>query len=559
MKRFIYFFILISLSQHLLAQNTEPTGTTPQTKKIDKQLNDIAEKSKTFVDPKYETLLLKLKSDSEKEGYDWGVLRSGNYLTSVYLGIGEDKKTIDLANDLKKIAKDKKDIYGHISSIYRRSALALGYLGLNDASFEDFQKAIAHAKTVENNDRRMQLLSFAYENINVYYENRGAERAANDSMFVNYKRSLAMAKMISNKDDVVHIDQKYDLIAYMNMRLGLFYLEHEAIKGYLESAEKYLLEAQKIYENKKYNIDPANKAQTLNELSRLYILKKDYQKAIESATRSLEFEKLHSYPLVRKKSYEFLLEAYLEIGDNEKSKFYRDKYTVLNDSLDYVKKQDANTTMKEMVSEVDNEHKQNSKKQWIITGILVLAAAIATIIIWRIRSKRQRKNYEQTLYNLKNMASISSLEPINIINEVGDEESDSIIDELKTSSIRTQISSETEIRLLKKLNAFEKSEKFLKKDITLSILSAQMNTNSKYLSEVIKNNKSLSFSNYINNLRIDYIVQKLYNDPKYREYKISYLAEESGYSSSQVFVVVFKKIYGMTPSYFIQSLKDDNI
>ncbi|MCX8525309.1 hypothetical protein OF897_15430 [Chryseobacterium formosus] len=148
--------------------------------------------------------------------------------------MGEDKKTIDIANDLKKIAKDKKDIYGHISSIYRRSALALGYLGLNDASFEDFQEAIAHAKTVENNDRRMQLLSFAYENINVYYENRGAERAANDSMFINYKRSLAMAKMISDKDDVVHIDQKYDLIAYMNMRLGLFYLEHEAIKGYLE-------------------------------------------------------------------------------------------------------------------------------------------------------------------------------------------------------------------------------------------------------------------------------------------------------------------------------------
>jgi YesN/AraC family two-component response regulator len=53
-------------------------------------------------------------------------------------------------------------------------------------------------------------------------------------------------------------------------------------------------------------------------------------------------------------------------------------------------------------------------------------------------------------------------------------------------------------------------------------LAAQLNTNTKYLSEAIKNNRSQNFNNYINNLRINYIVHKLYNDPKYREYKISW-------------------------------------
>ena len=124
---------------------------------------------------------------------------------------------------------------------------------------------------------------------------------------------------------------------------------------------------------------------------------------------------------------------------------------------------------------------------------------------------------------------------------------------------KNTIPADTKIRILKGLAAFEKSEKFLKKDLTISSLAAQLNTNTKYLSEAIKNNRSENFSNYINSLRINYIVHKLYNDPKYREYKISYLAEECGYASSQVFVIAFKKINGLTPSYFIQNLKDDQV
>ncbi|NHQ67331.1 helix-turn-helix transcriptional regulator, partial [Elizabethkingia miricola] len=46
----------------------------------------------------------------------------------------------------------------------------------------------------------------------------------------------------------------------------------------------------------------------------------------------------------------------------------------------------------------------------------------------------------------------------------------------------------------------------------------------------------------------------LYNNPLYREYKISYLAEECGYSSHQVFITAFRKETGMTPSYFIKQL-----
>lgn len=43
----------------------------------------------------------------------------------------------------------------------------------------------------------------------------------------------------------------------------------------------------------------------------------------------------------------------------------------------------------------------------------------------------------------------------------------------------------------------------------------------------------------------------------YREFKINYLAEECGFSSSKVFLAAFKKTTGVTPSYYITNLKKD--
>lgn len=110
--------------------------------------------------------------------------------------------------------------------------------------------------------------------------------------------------------------------------------------------------------------------------------------------------------------------------------------------------------------------------------------------------------------------------------------------------------------ILKKIIRFENSDKYLRKDINLTWLSNHLNTNTKYLSEVIKIHRNKSFNNYINGLRIEYITRKLYENPVYREYKITYLAEECGYASPQVFVIAFKKEIGVTPSYFVEQLKN---
>ncbi len=118
------------------------------------------------------------------------------------------------------------------------------------------------------------------------------------------------------------------------------------------------------------------------------------------------------------------------------------------------------------------------------------------------------------------------------------------------------IPKETEEQLLIKLKEFENSLDFTSKEISLSRLALQFETNTKYLSELINAHKQKNFNTYINELRINYITDKLKNDPQYLQYKISYLAEDSGFSSHSVFATVFKSVTGISPTTFITILQN---
>ena len=92
--------------------------------------------------------------------------------------------------------------------------------------------------------------------------------------------------------------------------------------------------------------------------------------------------------------------------------------------------------------------------------------------------------------------------------------------------------------------------------MSLALLASQFETNTKYLSEIINTYKNKNFNSYINELRINYITDRLKNNKTYLQYKISYLAEESGFSSHSSFATVFKAVTGIPPTVFIELLRD---
>lgn len=118
-----------------------------------------------------------------------------------------------------------------------------------------------------------------------------------------------------------------------------------------------------------------------------------------------------------------------------------------------------------------------------------------------------------------------------------------------------RVTAETLQKLLKKLERFEKSNLYLKNSISLFKLTAYCDSNVKYVSHVLNFHKEKDFNNYINELRIQYVLKKLHSDANYRKYKIAILAKESGFSSPNKFSFVFKNSKGVLPSTYIRNLE----
>ncbi|RXM42759.1 helix-turn-helix domain-containing protein [Flavobacterium sp. YO64] len=122
----------------------------------------------------------------------------------------------------------------------------------------------------------------------------------------------------------------------------------------------------------------------------------------------------------------------------------------------------------------------------------------------------------------------------------------------------TDISQETVQQIIKHLERFERDKKFLHKEATLATLTVRFNTNSKYLSKVIYHRSGKRFADYINDLKIDYLVELLRNSSMHRNYSIGSLAEEAGFTSTPRFTNAFHSKTGISVSYFLKELKKEN-
>jgi len=108
--------------------------------------------------------------------------------------------------------------------------------------------------------------------------------------------------------------------------------------------------------------------------------------------------------------------------------------------------------------------------------------------------------------------------------------------------------------ILEKITDFENRKGYLKKDIDATKLAKAFGTNYKYLSRVIRLHRDNGYTNYINSLRVDYMVARLKEEPLLRRYANAALAEEAGFSTTQHFTKAFKKRTGISPGYFVGEL-----
>ncbi|WP_165585219.1 AraC family transcriptional regulator [Chryseobacterium soli] len=262
---------------------------------------------------------------------------------------------------------------------------------------------------------------------------------------------------------------------------------------------------------------------------------------------------------LKKAVYSNINDYYEGTGDNYKASLYAGKYMKAYDGL--------SARTREFAGTVENPFKSNETsgplniaKNAVI--IILCAALIGLIISFRLKQKKQHskfKNIIRTRVYVKDSPQKFFNKPDDHeFSNISVEEMDDTNDESTRKRNEPIMTSETETKLLELLEEFEKGILYNSKNMSLPFLAGELNTNTKYLSYVINQHKNADFKTYINRLRITYIVDKLINDEKYRQYKISILADECGFSSHSKFASVFKAVTDFSPSAYIKHISSDN-
>ena len=99
----------------------------------------------------------------------------------------------------------------------------------------------------------------------------------------------------------------------------------------------------------------------------------------------------------------------------------------------------------------------------------------------------------------------------------------------------------------------EEDRLFLKKGLSKEDLARAVHSNSRYISDCINRKAGCSFTDYVNDYRIRYARQLLYENPDMR---LADISEESGFSSEVTFYRNFKARTGQTPGEWLDAQKD---
>lgn len=298
-----------------------------------------------------------------------------------------------------------------------------------------------------------------------------------------------------------------------------------------------------IFNEKNKNTIGYYNIEALLLLSKIDFYENNYLEALKQLEKALSFNDALKNKYIQDEIYDQEIVNYLALNDTFSFKNANVDFERIHSEVESLDQETTNIAYNLILEE--NNYKKNLKEAYYVRLFRIIG--ICTIVILFILFLFWYKNYQRN----KSLLEIISYLKVTRKNLISNYK------EKKEYSKKITIPQKTEEILLSKLQKFEKSSRFLNKDLSLAVLAGQFETNTKYLSEIINSNYNVNYNTYINKLRISYIVDKLKTDSNYLNYKISYLAESSGFSSHSSFATVFKSITGISPVKFIELLKEE--
>ncbi len=446
-----------------------------------------------------------------------------------------------------------------LADVYLSKGNAIVYLGDNKKALLNYLNALDIAKKLKsleyealangNIAKIKRRMGFYEEALSIYKNNvRLAEENDFKSKMILINSYMGVGGTflrLKQPDSTLNYSEKglqkslaiNDLegVSYFYIDIGIAYF----IKGNFEIAIAYLQKAEKITKG-------LNNQNRLTEIyyyiGKSYFELENYEDAIsflkkvETIVDEKNTKKGVTFnPPELLGTYSALSKAFERINKRDLYLEYTSKYLQLRDTNEgqdiEVIKELYETAQKENNTLTSLTSKLKSSLIYVILFSVFVVGLCAYLLFKFLKAKKQNKIIFEKLVSKVNTRKVERQTP------------EFNIEDKKVAAI------------LERLDKLEASLFFLNSNCTLQSLAKKVKTNTNYLSKIINKYKQKKFYEYLNDLRIQYVLKRLNEDPKFRKYSIKHIAEEIGYKSTNSFTKYFKASTKLYPSYYIKNLE----
>ncbi|MDG1810915.1 MAG: helix-turn-helix domain-containing protein [Polaribacter sp.] len=550
-----YSFIFIFLLSSLISFGQKEIDTL-YSKSFDDLLN-IYNSEPSF---KMSELYIKVWLKKAKKENDIPQLLTGYEIASL---LYDNEKSLEYYDSILSISLKNKKYNDYSVSAYRMK----GEYFYNKRDFKRELKNYLLAKKYTNKKGESVLECLLEFNIGVV-KNRIHEHE--QALDIHKKNFPLAKKLLKGKFNYSYIQSIYAIANtynYLNIldsalyynRFGVkealylneikminYFTLNQGITHYLKGESKISIDSLKkafmLFKNK-------NDYPNISEAS--YYLGKSYEKMGDLSLAKRYYRKVDTIfrktndllPILRS-TYDFLIEDAQNNNNLKEQIDYTNQLIKLDSILYsneiYVNKNIINdydipkliSTKEQLIRKLKSKEK-SSKLFFVFLFVIIFVISIIAFY-QKNKTKKYKKRFEEIL-TTKNKKS-------------------------KKNKINTEINIPKEKIdiILEKIKLFESQQKFISNRITLRSLAEDFNTNTNYLSKIINYYKNESFSSYLSNLRIEYIISRLKTDAVIRKYTIKAIAKEAGFNNSESFSKTFYKTKGIKPSFFLRELEKIN-
>lgn len=442
-----------------------------------------------------------------------------------------------------KLLAEKIGDYNQVIKANRNSAVIYGQIGNFKSAISIFRKIDQLIENIQYKITEDELFfnkSILYFNWGgAYYKMYNADNSKIkilDSAVFFYEKSINFSKNL--------IDNK---LGAQNNIATIYFIKKEYKK-----AEKIYFD---ILSYCKENGHKDTYYNTLFNLGELQFSTKEYDKA------EICFQKVDSiYKLNPITELEYIMSNYYQaklydIKNNPEKAIYHSKiYLTKREEYESKLKQNKleinsdkeSLLLKKDMNEIQIKYKNSLLFKYITYGFILIVFLILIGYLLKIIRDKRRIDYKVEQL-IKEYSAQNKIEEINIEK-----------DKSLKNTVSISIDDEKEEEILAKLMALEKKLFYLNTDFNQQTVAKKIKTNTTYLSYVVNKRFGKSFSEYSNELKINYIIKELINNPICRKYSTQALAENVGFKNAISFSKSFNKRTGVSPVQFIKRL-DKNL